>query len=86
MKHEFGPVVSRSAAPLDCECPNHLSNLVRGLTGFEDYSAACENRNEADAEMHAYLHRMTAHARAIVEDALAVLLEYEQIELGAGGE
>lgn len=32
--------------------------------------------------MHAHLDHMTAQSQAIVEDALAVLLEYEEIELG----
>lgn len=75
--------IARISSSVDCECPHHLSDLLVGLTGFEDYSEACENRNEADAEIHAYLHRMTAHARATVEDALAVLLDYEGIDIGS---
>ena len=73
--------IAHVTSAVQCECPQHLSDLLVALGSFEDYSAACENRNEADAEIHAYLHRMTAHARAIVEDSLTVLLDYEDIEL-----
>ena len=58
-----------------------MASLLASLNGFERYSAECENRNQADAEMHAYLNRMTAHARATVEDALSALVEFESIEL-----
>lgn len=74
--------IAHISSAVECECPHHLSDLIVALNGFEDYSAACNNRNEVDAEVHAYLHRMTAHARAIVEDSLSVLLEYEGIEVG----
>lgn len=74
-------LLSRVSSTIACECPLHLSSLVRSLVGFERYSAECENRSMADAEIHAYLHKMTAHARATIEDTLAVLMEYEGIKL-----
>lgn len=74
--------ISQMSSVVNCECPHHLASLLSSLNGFESYSAGCENRNAADAEMHAYLQRMTAHARAIVEDSLQVLLEFEGIEVG----
>jgi len=75
--------ISRICSAIECECPQHLASLLASLVGFEEYSAQCENRNEADAEMHAYLHRMTAHARAIVEDSLGELVRFEGIDLEA---
>lgn len=66
---------------VECECPNHLSELLLSLSAFEDYSAACENRNADDAKIHALLHRSTAAARRIVEDALVELLRHENIVL-----
>ncbi len=75
-------VISRVSPTVDCECPHHLARLLDSLNGFETYSAQCESRNAADAEIHAYLYRMTAHARATVEDALKVLVEFENIDLG----
>ena len=71
------------SSAVDCECPNHLASLLEALNGFEEYSAQCENRNTADAKVHAYLHQMTAHARATIEDALEVLIEFEDIEVSA---
>ena len=62
---------------VDCECPNHLAGLVERLVAFEDYSAGCEDKNEADRELHALLHRETAKARAIMELALVELVRAE---------
>lgn len=66
---------------VDCECPNHLSELLLQLGSFEDYSLACKNRDPKDAAIHAMLHRTTAQARAMVEEALAQLLVHEKIVL-----
>lgn len=66
---------------VDCECPNHLSQLVSSLTAFERYSAQCEDRDDADAEVHGMLHRETGRARALMEEALARLVAHEGIEL-----
>lgn len=66
--------VSRS---VECECPEHLITLIGSLTAFEAYSANCKNRNPDDAALHAYLHRITAHARALVEEALENVAEME---------
>jgi hypothetical protein len=64
-----------------CECPNHVSELLISLNAFEEYSRACENRDDADAKMHAQLADATARARTIMEDALAKLLVHERIVL-----
>lgn len=66
---------------VECECPNHLSELLLSLGAFEDYAAACESRNADDARIHALLHRSTAAARRIVEDGLVELLRHENIVL-----
>lgn len=69
--------MSEMSSTIDCECPRHLSTLIRSLVSFEIYSAECENRNEEDAALHAYLHRTTAQARALMEQALARVAEAE---------
>lgn len=66
---------------VECECPNHLSELILSLDAFESYSAACESRNAEDARIHGVLHRSTAAARRIMEDALTELLRHENIVL-----
>ena len=70
---------SQISTAINCECPHHLAALLSALNAFELYSRDCENRNAEDAALHAYLHRRTARARAIMEDALAVLAEVEGI-------
>lgn len=66
---------------VDCECPNHLSELLIALSGFEDYALACKSKNEKDAEVHAMLYRSTVEARKRMEDALSLLLAHEKIVL-----
>ena len=61
-----------------CECPRHVAELLMLLSRFEAYSAQCEERSPADAELHAYLGRVTVHARASFEAAL------EQVALREG--
>ncbi len=60
-----------------CECPHHLVQLITSLTRFEAYSAECESRNTADAELHAYLHAITSQVRERMEQALDRVIEHE---------
>jgi DNA-binding NarL/FixJ family response regulator len=60
---------------IECECPNHLADLVIALSAFESYSQDCRHRNPQDAEIHAMLHQHTAQARQLMEHALAQLCE-----------
>jgi len=62
-----------------CECPRHLAQLIDSLIKFESYSAQCESRNRDDATLHAYLHRVTAQARARMETALERVIELEKL-------
>jgi hypothetical protein len=74
--------ISQISTAIGCECPHHMSSLLMALNAFELYSKECENKTAADAMLHAFLHRRTAHARSILEDALTVLAEAEGIEVG----
>lgn len=65
---------------IECECPHHLSTLVRGLVAFEAYSHGCESRDPQDAAMHQQLARQTARARHGMEQLLVALCEFEGIE------
>ena len=60
-----------------CECPQHVTDLIQSLVAFERYSRECENRNEEDALLHAYLHSTTAEARCMMERALLRIVEIE---------
>lgn len=69
--------LARVSTTVECECPRHLVDLVMSLTAFEVYSAECENRSPEDAALHMHLHATTAHARAMIEDALAHVVRAE---------
>lgn len=71
--------IARFSSIVKCECPQHLANLLSSLIAFERYSEQCEDRNPADAALHAYLHRTTAGCRAGMEEALAEVLAQEGI-------
>ncbi len=77
---QLGVLLEVSSA-VQCECPNHLSQIVSSLQAFEEYSKHCETRNEADRQVHAMLYRFTAAARAVMEEALAALVKHENIQL-----
>jgi DNA-binding transcriptional MerR regulator len=68
-----------------CECPHHLVQLVQMLSAFERYSAECESRDEQDAALHRFLHLTTAQARAMLEGALARVVEAEGLDLSPAG-
>ena len=63
---EFAGISSHIA----CECPGHVAELLLQISSFEAYSAGCESRTPADAELHAYVHRIAGAARILFESAL----------------
>ncbi len=68
------------SSTIECECPQHLAQLVSDLSAFEVYSAQCANRDDEDAALHRYLHQTTAEARALIEVALHKVAEAEGLE------
>jgi DNA-binding transcriptional MerR regulator len=60
---------------LDCECPRHISDLIRALANFEEYSASCSVDNWHDAAVHACIYAYTGQARHLMEKALQAVLE-----------
>jgi DNA-binding transcriptional MerR regulator len=69
--------LSMAQSAVECECPQHLAQLVTDLSAFEIYSAKCANRDDDDAALHRYLHQTTAQARALIEAALLQVAEAE---------
>jgi MerR family transcriptional regulator, light-induced transcriptional regulator len=69
------------SSTIACECPRHVAELLMQLSHFEAYSAACENRSAADAELHAYLKQVAATARARFEAALEHVALHEGLLL-----
>lgn len=65
------------ASAVQCECPNHLSQIVSALVEFEEYSQGCLVNDDDDRDMHALLWRETSLARARMEAALEELVAFE---------
>lgn len=68
---------------IDCECPRHLSDLIRSLNEFETYSSACSVDNWKDAAVHASIYAYTCQARHLMEKALQSALEGRTLNAGA---
>jgi hypothetical protein len=66
---------------VQCECPNHLAQVVERLQSFEAYSKDCENKNDADRAIHASLYQASAKARLEMELALELLIQHEKISV-----
>lgn len=65
---------------VQCECPNHLAELLSRLGAFEQYSLGCESRNQADAQIHSRLYAAASHCREVLEHVLGEVLDHEGIE------
>lgn len=66
-----------------CECPRHLSELVRLLGHFETYSSECSHSSPQDAALHAHLQQVSGSARAMLEAALLRVAEADGLSLPA---
>jgi len=71
------------SSTIACECPRHVAELLVQLSHFEAYSAACQHRNAADAELHAHLGQVAAASRARFEAALEHVALHEGLLLPA---
>jgi DNA-binding transcriptional MerR regulator len=63
------------SSKLNCECPQHLSNLIRQLSAFEEYSKTCEAENWKQAAVHACIYSYANQARYLIEKALQAALD-----------
>ncbi len=73
--------LAQASSTVRCECPRHVVDLLLSLGAFERYSAECENRSAADAELHRYLGRVAGSARMLFEAALVDVAQAEGIAL-----
>jgi MerR family transcriptional regulator, light-induced transcriptional regulator len=68
---------------IQCECPNHIAQLVQDISAFEQYSLECEQSEPEERALHARLRSIAAHARALFEEAMANVAAHEGVELEA---
>ena len=71
--------LSHMPSQVQCECPNHLADLLNKLNAFERYSLECESMNAKDAAMHAMMYSASGHCRELLEEVLRRLLVHEGI-------
>tara|TARA_R110000823_G_scaffold139607_6_gene269522 strand:- start:1922 stop:2893 length:972 start_codon:yes stop_codon:yes gene_type:complete len=68
---------------LACECPRHLTDLVRALATFEEYSSGCSVENWEDASVHACVYAYAGQARWLMEKALGLVVDAHSEESAA---
>ncbi len=73
--------ITKITTKVDCECPNHLVEILTGLKEFEKYSGECINKNDEDAALHAEIQLKTALARQQLECLLEKVLDVEGISI-----
>ncbi|MEM9620504.1 MAG: MerR family transcriptional regulator [Pseudomonadota bacterium] len=66
---------------LQCECPNHIAQLLMDISAFERYSAECIDSDPTERELHAQLSNMAGQARRLLEDALISVARADGIAL-----
>ena len=71
--------LSQMPSKVQCECPNHLADLLSKLNAFERYSLECESANVKDAAMHAMMYSASGHCREFLEEVLRRLMAHEGI-------
>ena len=71
--------LSQMPSKVQCECPNHIADLVAKLNAFERYSLECESTNIKDAAMHAMMYSASGHCREFLEEVLRRLMVHEGI-------
>jgi MerR family transcriptional regulator, light-induced transcriptional regulator len=71
--------LSQMPSKVQCECPNHLADLLTKLGAFERYSLECESTNIKDAAMHAMMYSASGHCREFLEEVLSRLMAHEGI-------
>ncbi len=71
---------ARLKVTAECECPAHISGLIKALAEFEEYSASCSIDNWREAAVHSCIYAYTGQARRLMEKALGAVLEGREEE------
>ena len=83
--HRFSQASIASLAALSpaiqCECPNHIAQLLMDISAFEQYSMECEDTDPTERELHARLRLIAANARSLFEEAMDNVARAEGLEL-----
>jgi hypothetical protein len=65
---------------LECGCSQHLSDIIRSLANFEEYSSQCSVDSWKDAAVHTCVYAYVNQARWLMEKALTAVLEEHALD------
>ena len=66
---------------LECECPNHIAQLLMDIAAFEHYSEQCVDTDPEEKALHEQLSAISAQARRLFEDALIAVTRADGLTL-----
>jgi DNA-binding transcriptional MerR regulator len=72
-------MINQMPNPVDCECPNHLSDLLMRINAFEHYNHQCEDRNADDASLHVMMAEASVRCRELLEESLSRAIDHADI-------
>lgn len=72
--------VAKKTNAITCKCPSHLSELIRSLNTFEQYSQQCGANSWKEASIHACIYAYTTQARNLMEKALLAAIDEDGLE------
>ena len=73
--------IGAQSPSLDCECPNHIAQLIMDITSFERYSKTCVDTDPGERALHEQLTRISGQARVLFEEALIAVAVADGIKL-----
>lgn len=73
--------VAAMTPSIDCECPNHIAQLLIDISAFEQYCRECKDADPAEVRLHAHLGDITGQARGLFETALIAVAEADNLDL-----
>ena len=66
---------------IECECPNHIAQLLMDISSFEQYSQQCVDTDPKEQALHRKLALISAQARTLFEEALVAVTTADGITI-----
>lgn len=69
--------LAKYADLLDCECPNHLMDILAKVREFEAYTSSCIDKYPKDAATHKWLQKSAANLDSLLSNTIIQLARME---------
>ena len=76
---EASDKIIEKASVLDCECPQHLIDILNSIRDFKKYEQTCINKNDKDKETHEWLYEAATNLDQMVSNTIVQLARLENM-------